>query len=56
MLAIKNGLNTISTLSLPILLKVYVWYEKDGQNRLYKLLVINSEICIIDMPYRLTNF
>jgi hypothetical protein len=29
-LAIKNGLNTISTLSLPILLKVHIWCKKDG--------------------------
>jgi hypothetical protein len=29
-LAIKNGPNTISTLSLPILLEVYVWREKDS--------------------------
>ena len=29
-LAIKNSLNTISTLSLPILSEVYIWREKDG--------------------------
>ena len=29
-LAIRNGPNTISTLSLPILLKVYIWRKKDG--------------------------
>jgi hypothetical protein len=29
-LTIRNSLNTISTLSLPILLKVYVWHEKDS--------------------------
>jgi hypothetical protein len=29
-LAIRNGLNTISMLSLLILLKVYVWRKKDS--------------------------
>ena len=56
MLAIRNGLNTISMLSLLILSEVRVWREKYGWNRLYKLLAINSEIYIIDMLYRLTNF
>ena len=56
MLAIKNGPNTTFTLSLPILLKVRVWREKNGWNRLYKLLAINGKIYIINMPHRLTNF
>ena len=56
MLAIKNGPNIISTLSLPILLKVHIWREKDGWNRLYKLLVINGEIYIINILYKPTNF
>ena len=56
MFAIKNGPNTISTLSLPILLEVRVWRKKDGWNGPYKLLVINSRIYIINIPYRLTNF
>ena len=56
MLAIKNGLNTIFMLSLPILLEVYVWREKNGWNRLYKLLAINGEIYIINILYKLTNF
>ena len=43
-------------LSLPILLKVYVWREKHGWNGLYKLLAINGEIYIIDMLYGPTNF
>jgi hypothetical protein len=29
-LAIRNGPNTISMLSLPILLEVHIWREKDG--------------------------
>ena len=56
MLTIKNGPNTIFTLSLPILLKVRVWHKKYGWNGPYKLLVINSEICIINILYKLTNF
>ena len=56
MLAIRNGPNTISMLSLPILLEVRVWRKKDSWNGLYKLLAINGKKCIIDMPYRLTNF
>ena len=55
-LAIRNGPNTISMLSLPILLEVCVWREKDGWNGLYKLLAINSKIYTINIPYRLTNF
>jgi hypothetical protein len=52
----RNGLNTISILSLLILLKVHVWRKKDSWNRLYKLLVINSKKYTINIPYRLTNF
>ena len=55
-LAIRNSPNTISMLSLLILLKVYVWREKDGWNRPYKLLVINGKIYTIDILYRPTNF
>ena len=43
MLAIRNGLNTISMLSLPIFSEVCVWREKYSWNGLYKLLVINSK-------------
>ena len=56
MLAIRNGPNTISILSLPILLKVYVWREKDGWNGLYKLLAIDGKIYIINILYKPTNF
>ena len=56
MLAIRNSPNTISILSLPILLKVRVWHKKHGWNGPYKLLVINGKICTIDMPHRPTNF
>ena len=56
MLAIRNGLNTIPTLSLLILLEVRVWREKDSWNRPYKLLAINGEKYIINIPHRLTNF
>jgi len=55
-LAMRNGSNTISTLSLPILLEVRVWREKDGWNGPYKLLAINGETCTIDMPHGPTNF
>ena len=56
MLTIRNGLNTIFILSLPILLKVRVWRKKYGWNGLYKLLAINGEIYIINIPYKPTNF
>ena len=56
MLTIRNGPNTISMLSLPILLEVRVWREKDGWNKPYKLLVINSKIYTINILYRPTNF
>ena len=56
MLAIRNGPNTTSMLSLPILSEVRVWREKDGWNGPYKLLAINGEIYTIDMLHGLTNF
>ena len=56
MLTIKNGPNTIFTLNLLIFLEVHVWREKNGWNGLYKLLVINGKIYIINIPHRLTNF
>ena len=56
MLAIRNSPNTISMLSLPILLKIRVWYKKEGWNGPYKLLIINSKIYTINMLYRPTNF
>ena len=43
-------------LSLLIFLEVRVWRKKDGWNRPYKLLAINSEICTINILYRPTNF
>jgi hypothetical protein len=46
----------MSTLSLPILLEVRVWYKKDGWNGPYKLLVTNGEIYTINIPHRPTNF
>jgi hypothetical protein len=52
----RNGLNIMSMLSLPILLEVCVWCKKNSWNRLYKLLAINSEKYIIDIPHRPTNF
>ena len=56
MLAIRNSPNTISMLSLSILLKVYIWREKDGWNGPYKLLAINGKIYTINIPHRPTNF
>ena len=53
---IRNGLNIIFTLSLLILLKVYVQCEKYGWNKPYKLLAINSKIYIINMLYKPINF
>ena len=55
-LAIRNGPNTISTLSLPILSEVRVWCKKGGWNGPYKLLAINGKTYIIHMPHRPTNF
>ena len=52
----RNGPNTTSTLSLPILSEVRVWREKHGWNGPYKLLAINGETCTIDMPHGPTNF
>ena len=43
-------------LSLPIFLEARVWRKKDGWNRPYKLLAINSKIYTINIPYRPINF
>ena len=43
----KNGLNTLITLNLPLQSKVRVWREKKGWRGLYKLIIINGQICII---------
>ena len=41
-LGIRNGLNTLTTLNLPLQFKVRVWRKKGGWSGLYKLIVINS--------------
>jgi len=41
-LGIRNSLNTLTTLNLPLQSKVRVWRKKGGWLGLYKLIIINS--------------
>ena len=50
-LGIRNGLNTLTMLNLPLQSKVRVWRKKKGWLGLYKLIIINSQTCTIQMPY-----
>jgi hypothetical protein len=52
----KNGPSTKATLNLSLQSDVRVWREKDGWTGLFKFFVTDGETCIIDMPYRPTNF
>ena len=55
-LTIYNGLNTKITLDLPLQLNIYIQRKKEGQKGPYKLIVINKETYIINMPQRPTKF
>jgi hypothetical protein len=55
-LAIRNGLNTMATVDLPLQSDVCVWRENKGWKGLYKLLATNGETCTIDMQHGPTNF
>ena len=48
-LAIRNSLNTKVTLDLLLQLDVRVQRKKKGQKGLYKLIIIDREICIINI-------
>jgi hypothetical protein len=55
-LAMRNGPNTQVTLSLPLQSDVRVWREKGGWQGPYKLLAIDGETCIVNMPHGPTKF
>jgi hypothetical protein len=55
-LAMRNSLNTIATVDLPLQSDVCVWRENKGGKGPYKLLATNRDTCIINMSYSLTNF
>ncbi|KAJ5544720.1 hypothetical protein N7535_006892 [Penicillium sp. DV-2018c] len=55
-LAMRNGPDTITTLNLPLQSDVRVWREKDGWNGPYKLLAVDGETCVVDMPHGPTKF
>jgi hypothetical protein len=55
-LAIQNGPNIVITLELLIQLDVQVWRETDGWNGPFKLLVTESETCLIVILYSPTRF
>ena len=46
-LGIKNSLNTLTTLNLPLQFKVHIWRKKKGWQGPYKLITINSQTCTI---------
>ena len=43
----KNGLNTSTTLNLLLQSEVHVWRKKKEWRGPYKLIIINSQTCII---------
>jgi hypothetical protein len=46
-LAIRNGPDVLSMLSLPIQSNVRIWWEKDGWMGLFKLLSTNDQTYIV---------
>ena len=46
----RNGPNTKITLDLPLQLDIRVQRKKEGQKGLYKLIIINGETYIVNMP------
>jgi len=51
----KNGPNTLTTLNLPLRSEVCIWHKKKRSGP-HQLIAINSQTCIIQMPYRPTQF
>jgi hypothetical protein len=52
----RNGPSIKATLNLSLQSDIRVWRKKDKWTGLFKFLITDSEICIIDMPYGPTNF
>ncbi len=52
----RNSLNTKITLDLPLQSDVRVWCKKEGWKGLYKLIIIDRETYIVDMPRGPTKF
>ena len=46
----RNGPNTKITLDLPLQLDIRVQRKKEGWKGLYKLIIINGETYIVNMP------
>jgi hypothetical protein len=55
-LATRNGPTLIATLNLPLLLDVQVYCEKDGWQGPYKLISMEGETCMLQMPYGPAKF
>ena len=55
-LSTRNGLNTMSVLDLPLQSDVLIYRENDGWTGPFKLIAIDGETCIIDMPYGQSRF
>jgi len=55
-LGMRNGPNTSTTLDLPLQSDIHIWHEKKGWSGPHKLIAINSQTCIIQMPHRPTQF
>ncbi|KAJ5754195.1 hypothetical protein N7533_003738 [Penicillium manginii] len=55
-LAIRNGPNTTTTLSLPLQSDIRVWHEKGRWKGPYKLLAVDGETYTVDMPHGPTKF
>ena len=52
----RNDFNMSLILNLLIQSDVWVWREKNTWIELFKFLIINDEICMIQMLYGITNF
>jgi hypothetical protein len=55
-LGMRNGPNTLPTLSLPLDSDVRVWREKDGWNGPFKLVATEGENCVVQLPLGPTKF
>ena len=52
----KNESNIFKILNLLINLNIFMWYKKDKQNKLYKLLIMNRKDCMINMLNKFVKF
>ena len=54
--SMRNGPNTTPVLNLPLQSDVLVYRENDGWTGPFKLIAMDGETCVIDMPYGQSRF